>query len=116
MRKRGNLGVILCLLLAGASLFMASGPLRGWLVLAACGSAGVLLLMSRETLDRLQNTLIGLYVLLTGVSVGLPKVWVPTPSWVHVVSEASFWGSLALMVCAAWVARTRLGARHPTTR
>ena len=115
MRKRGSLGVILCVLLAGASLFMATGPLRGWLVLGACGSASVLLLMSRETLDRRPNTLISLYVMLTGVSVGLPKVWVPTPSWVRVVSEASFWGSLAVMVCAAWIARSRHGAWRPTT-
>jgi len=114
MRKCVNLVVVLCALLAGASLLMATGPLRGWLVLAACGSTGVVLLVSRDTPDRLMNTLIGLYVLLTGVSVGLPEVWVPTPSWLHVVTEASFWGSLGAMLCAAWVARARFGARHPT--
>jgi hypothetical protein len=114
MRKGAGVVVLVCLLLGCAGILLATGSLRGWLVLAAGGSTFALLL-SRGTPDRVVTILIGIYVLLTGVSAGLPKVWVPTPSWVQVVAEVSFWGSLSAMVSTAWFARARLGARRPTS-
>jgi hypothetical protein len=64
------------------------------------------MLLSRDTRHRVVIAHIAVYVLLTGVSVGLPKVWVSAPVWVHVVAEVSFWISLAVISSAAWFART----------
>ena len=114
IRKGADVAVVVCSLLGCAGTLLATGSLRGWLVLTACGSMGVALLLSRRTPDRLVTVLIGVYALLTGVSAGLPSIWVPTPSWVQVVAEVSFWGSLGAMLSAAWFARARIGARLAT--
>ena len=65
------------------------------------------MLLSRDTRHRVVTSHIAVYVLLTGVSVGLPKVWVSAPVWVHVVAEVCFWISLGVVLSAAWFARTR---------
>ncbi|MCC7053213.1 MAG: hypothetical protein IT355_08075 [Gemmatimonadaceae bacterium] len=115
MSKRADVIGVVCALVALAGTLLATGPLRGWLVLAPCVMMGVILLASRATPDRRVTTLMGLYVMLTGVSVGVPKVWLPAPQWVQVVVEASFWGSLVSMLGAAWFARAPFGAQRPGT-
>ena len=99
--------IVLVTLLASAGFVLTTGALRGWLVLVACGVIGAVMLLSHATRHRVVTAHIAVYVLLTGVSVGLPKVWVSAPAWVHVIAEVSFWISLGVVLRAAWFARTR---------
>lgn len=114
MHKFANTVAMLCALSVGAGMLWATGPLRGWVVLAACGIMSVVLLLSRATSDRLVTLLIGAYTLLTGVSAGLPRIWTPTPRWVNVIAEVAFWGSLIAMLSAAWFIRRRHGVGRQT--
>ena len=113
MRKMENIVTVLCVLLACAAILWATGTLRGWLVLAACGIIGILCLRDRTGPDRRVTTLLGVYALLTGVSIGLPKVWAPVPTWVHIVAETSFWGSLVAILSVGWLRRSRDRFGHP---
>ena len=105
MRKTMDVVAVASALFAGAAMVLATGPLRGWVVLATCGIMSVILLSRREFPDRGVTTGFGFYVLLTGISVGLPKVWAST--WVHVLAEVSFWASLVALLSIAWMVRAR---------
>jgi hypothetical protein len=105
MRKTVDVVAVVCTLFAGAAVVLATGPFRGWVVLVACGIMGVTLLRHRVATDRGVTTLFGVYVLLTGVTVGLPKVWAPGSAWVAILAEVSFWASLVALLTAAWLLR-----------
>lgn len=74
IRKIVDVIAVLCTLFARAVMLLATGPLRGWVMLASCAVVGVLLLRHRMAPDRRATMLLGVHVLPTGLSVGLPTV------------------------------------------
>ena len=113
MRKIENVVTMLSALVACAAILWATGPLRGWLVLAACAIIGVFCLRDSTGPDRRVTTFLGAYALLMGVSVGLPKIFVPVPTWAHIVAEVSFGGSILAILSVAWLRHARDRSRNP---
>ncbi len=108
--RAGNVLVYICALLGCGALVVPSMPLRGWVGLLAFGVMGVILVSDRATPHRRSRTMLGVYLLTSGVSFGLPKIWPRHLSWVAVIVDSVFFGAILAMVSALWFERSRRSA------
>lgn len=106
-RKVGNVVTYVCALLGCGALVAPTMPLRGWVSLFAFGFMGAILITDRAFLHRRSRTLLGVYLLVSGVSFGLPKIWLRHPTWVDVFTDWAFIGAILVMVVAALLERVR---------
>lgn len=63
-----------CAIPACAALMVQSMPLRGWVALCAFGLMGVVLIVDRAAPNRGARMVLGVFLMLAGVSFGLPKI------------------------------------------
>jgi hypothetical protein len=110
MHKAATVLAVLSALLGSFALLLPSFPMRGWVGLVAFGVLGIICLTDRVAISRRFNAVMCVFLLLNGMSFGLPKIWVPHPPWLNVLADLLFFGALIIAVVALW--RTRL---HPST-
>jgi hypothetical protein len=96
---------MLCALLGSAAMLTPSFPLRGWVGLVAFGVLGVICATDRVAIARRFNAVMCVFLLLNGVSFGVPKIWVPHPPWLAVLADMLFFGALIAAVVALWFTR-----------